>query len=131
MHLVKRLFAEFEFIAALLSQQTYAIYVHVPRVYWSLSTNRIFILEHSSEYSVSTKAYIRCEQLPMALVLTRILELYDSVIFERGCLCAYSHPGNVSVLWQSSDLEAHPFCVQQSRARLLAPGRYLVTRVGL
>lgn len=150
--LVRKLFAEFEFmwlaevtrrnlpleldfvheghnaerIAALLSHQKHAIRVHIPSVHWPLTTSRVLVMEYCAGGSVADTAYIRRERLPVAQVLARLSELYNSMIFEHGFLHADPHPGNVLVRWRTCD--SRPSLVRRTLTRLV---RYPLARLGL
>lgn len=71
--------------------------VHVPRVVWSLTTQRVLTLEDVYAIKITDYAGITSAGIDRASVATLLLDTYLKQIFEDGFFHADPHPGNLFV----------------------------------
>ena len=72
-------------------------YVHVPRVVWSRSTQRVLTLENVYAIKITDYDAITAAGIDRGEVANRLLDVYLKQIFEDGFFHADPHPGNLFV----------------------------------
>lgn len=71
--------------------------VLIPKVYWSLTTSRVLVMEYLGGIKVSDLEELRKAGIDLEKVATRIVESFFSQVYEHGFFHADPHPGNIAV----------------------------------
>lgn len=102
-YLKENLIAELDFINEGRNQERCAKdlmflpYVHIPKVYWHLCTERILTAEFIDGVSVADVEGIKKLKLDVADVSRKMVHVFAEQIFHTGFVHADPHPGNVFV----------------------------------
>merc|ERR1712223_619629 len=83
-----------EKIANLLSHLSY---LRVPKIHWSLSTERVLFMEYIEGGHVDDVDYMKANNINLNSVSKYISEMYADMIFHTGYVHCDPHPGNVLV----------------------------------
>lgn len=83
-----------EKIANLLSHLSY---LRVPKIHWSLSSERVLFMEYIEGGHVDDVDYMKANNINLNSVSKYISEMYADMIFHTGYVHCDPHPGNVLV----------------------------------
>ncbi|XP_002741371.1 aarF domain-containing protein kinase 1-like [Saccoglossus kowalevskii] len=81
---VARMFAQFKFLK-------------VPKVYWSLTTNRVLTMEFCEGGKVDDKEYMKQHDIDVDKISKDLGKLYSEMIFVHGYVHCDPHPGNIFI----------------------------------
>jgi len=69
----------------------------VPKIWWSLTTDRVLVMEYCPGGQIDNLEWIKAKQIDAYDVSRKIGEMYSRMIFDHGYVHCDPHPGNVLV----------------------------------
>ena len=72
-------------------------WLKVPKIFWSLTSDRILVMEYCSGGHINDKKYIEENGIDRSLLSKRVGQMYADMIFHHGFVHCDPHPGNVLV----------------------------------
>ena len=72
-------------------------YLRVPKIHWSLSTERVLFMEYLEGGHIDDIQYLKDNKINVKSVSKYIGEMYAEMIFHNGYVHCDPHPGNVLV----------------------------------
>lgn len=72
-------------------------WLRVPRIHWSLSTQRVLVMDYLAGGQINDLDYIDRNQINRLEVAGKLGLLYSEMIFKHGFMHSDPHPGNLLV----------------------------------
>ena len=72
-------------------------WLKVPKIFWTLTSDRILVMEYCSGGHIDDKKYIEQNGIDRSLLSKRVGQMYADMIFHHGFVHCDPHPGNVLV----------------------------------
>ena len=80
-------------------------WLKVPRIHWTLSTDRILVMEFCSGGFIDDAVYLKKHNIDLTGVSKKIGQMYADMIFKHGYVHCDPHPGNVLVHKNKSGID--------------------------
>lgn len=80
-------------------------WLHVPKIYWDLSSNRVLTMEFIEGGQVNDLKYYKDNKLNPFEVTNKLGKLYSHMIFITGFVHSDPHPGNIIVRKRKNETE--------------------------
>ena len=72
-------------------------WLKVPKIFWTLTSDRILVMEYCSGGHIDDKKYIEQNGIDRSLLSKIVGQMYADMIFHHGFVHCDPHPGNVLV----------------------------------